>query len=617
AGTFPPVTAINVTYTPGLTLAGVNLPAGYTWNTPSTALNVPGGSYQATYRAANYTDAAGSVTVTVTAAAGDFGSPGPLSALYTPGLTLASVALPTGYTWNTPATALSIPGGSYPATRSQGANYTQTTGNITVNVAAAAGTFPMLSPITVAYTPGMTLAGVTLPAGYTWNTPATALSVPGGSYQATYRAANYTDAIGSVTVNVTAATGTFPTVSAINVVYTPGLTLAGVTLPAGCTWNAPTTALSVPGGSYQATYRAANYADATGNVTVNVLAATGSFPAVSAITVTYTPGLTLANVALPAGYIWNAPATALGVPGGSYPATYKATNYTDAAGSVAVNVTLSSLELSVSDWNPGAAASSTMITVTSNVAWTVSNSVSWLTVSPAGGTNNGSFTVYAATNAGMAPRGGTITVSGGGVSQTVTVAQDGAAASLTLSPSAWNPGPEASSAAISIRANVAWIVSSPAWLTTSLSGGMNDWSLTIYAEANTGTASRSGTVTVTGGGISRTVTVTQAGKPTARFDEHEVYIPYRKVSAIYFTGDAYYAVSGDTSIVTAHLSAGYGRPAAVLESQRRPWKFTKGESTTVFLLDENQQEIDRCRVHVTTSFWEWLIVILLFGWIWY
>ncbi|MDL2262130.1 S8 family serine peptidase [Bacteroidales bacterium OttesenSCG-928-I21] len=66
------------------------------------------------------------------------------------------------------------------------------------------------------------------------------------------------------------------------------------------------------------------------------------------------------------------------------------------------------------------------VTVTSNTTWTVSESCSWITISPTSGTNNGSFSVTAAANTG-ASRTCTITVSGAGVtSQTITVSQSGA-----------------------------------------------------------------------------------------------------------------------------------------------------------------------------------------------
>ena len=50
------------------------------------------------------------------------------------------------------------------------------------------------------------------------------------------------------------------------------------------------------------------------------------------------------------------------------------------------------------------------MSVTANVSWTVTDNQSWLSASPTGGTNNGSFTVSATANTGTASRSGTVTV---------------------------------------------------------------------------------------------------------------------------------------------------------------------------------------------------------------
>jgi hypothetical protein len=78
-------------------------------------------------------------------------------------------------------------------------------------------------------------------------------------------------------VSVVKAAGVFGTPEAVNVAFTAGLTLAGVSLPTGYTWNDGTTALSVGNNQYfAATYTdpSDNYEAATGNITVNVAPAT-------------------------------------------------------------------------------------------------------------------------------------------------------------------------------------------------------------------------------------------------------------------------------------------------------------------------------------------------------
>jgi len=174
-----------------------------------------------------------------------------------------------------------------------------------------------------------------------------------------------------------------------------------------------------------------------------------------------------------------------------------------------------SLTLSPTSLSPTAAAFATNVTVTSNVeSWSTSSSApAWLTASPDNGPGNGDITISAAENTNTASRSGTITVTGGGITRTVTVIQAGAAASLTVSPTTWNPPAIASNTSVTVTANVSWTASNDAaaWLTVTPASGSNNGSITINATANTGTASRSGAITITGGGITRTVTVTQAG----------------------------------------------------------------------------------------------------------
>jgi uncharacterized protein YjdB/pimeloyl-ACP methyl ester carboxylesterase len=63
--------------------------------------------------------------------------------------------------------------------------------------------------------------------------------------------------------------------------------------------------------------------------------------------------------------------------------------------------------------------------VTSNVSWTASSSASWLTVSPASGSNSGTVTLTASANSSSTVRTTTVTVSGADVgNRTVTVTQE-------------------------------------------------------------------------------------------------------------------------------------------------------------------------------------------------
>lgn len=174
----------------------------------------------------------------------------------------------------------------------------------------------------------------------------------------------------------------------------------------------------------------------------------------------------------------------------------------------------SSLTVSPTSVSFAAGASSTPVTVTANVSWTVTDNQTWLSVAPTSGTSNGSFTLSATANTGTASRSGTVTVTGGGLTRTIAVSQAGQAANnLTLSTSSLSFAATASSSPVNVTANVSWTVTdNQSWLSVSPASGSNNGSFTVSATANTASTTRSGTVTVSGGGLTRTLAVTQAGQ---------------------------------------------------------------------------------------------------------
>ncbi|WP_353480587.1 BACON domain-containing carbohydrate-binding protein [Haliscomenobacter sp.] len=184
---------------------------------------------------------------------------------------------------------------------------------------------------------------------------------------------------------------------------------------------------------------------------------------------------------------------------------------TFSAGGVTRTVTVtqatSALTVSPTTQAASAAAGNFAITLTSNVNWTVSSNAVWLTASPTSGSNDGSITASYTANTGAA-RSGTLTFSGGGLTRTVTVTQ--ATPNLTVTPTTQSVSALEGTFAITLTSNVAWTVNSNAvWLSTSPTSGSNNATVNAIYTANTGASSRSGILTFTGGGITRTVTVTQ------------------------------------------------------------------------------------------------------------
>ncbi|HEX6948000.1 MAG TPA: BACON domain-containing carbohydrate-binding protein, partial [Nitrospira sp.] len=166
------------------------------------------------------------------------------------------------------------------------------------------------------------------------------------------------------------------------------------------------------------------------------------------------------------------------------------------------------------------------LAITSNVAWSVSDSVSWLTVSPASGSNNGTVTVSVdIATATVGTNTGVITVTGGGLTRTVnvTLTLNAPIPTLTVGASSLNfsgtqgaGNPAAQS--LSITSNGAWSVSqSVGWLTVSPASGSNNGTVTVSVDVASATVgTNTGTINVTGGGLTRTVnvTLTLAAAPT-------------------------------------------------------------------------------------------------------
>jgi hypothetical protein len=187
---------------------------------------------------------------------------------------------------------------------------------------APVGEFVAPDAISVTYTPTLKLSDLTLPAGYVWDKPSTVLNAGNNqSFKAIIPAPtidddNYEPASGLVTVNVAKAAGSFDLHSAVNVTYSTALTLGSLPLPAGYSWNAPTTVLTAGSGqTFAATFTdpSGNYNAASGSITVNVAKAAPAYTAPTGLTAKV--GQELSTVTLTGGWSWMTPTTLVGAAG--------------------------------------------------------------------------------------------------------------------------------------------------------------------------------------------------------------------------------------------------------------------------------------------------------------
>ncbi|MDN0079267.1 BACON domain-containing carbohydrate-binding protein [Bacteroides gallinaceum] len=199
--------------------------------------------------------------------------------------------------------------------------------------------------------------------------------------------------------------------------------------------------------------------------------------------------------------------------------------FTSEDGSITRTVTVTqagkeavSLNVSPASFDLSNEATSVNVSIETNTKYTVSSSAVWL-VSPVSGlTESNSLTFDVAANEETSVREATLTFTSedGSITRTVTVTQAGKeAVSLSVSPTSFNLSNEATSVNVSIETNTKYTVSSSAvWLVSPVSGLTESNSLAFDVAANEETSVREATLTFTSedGSITRTVTVTQAGK---------------------------------------------------------------------------------------------------------
>ena len=456
-------------------------------------------------------------------------------------------------------------------------------------VSAAAGNFQVALTGNVAWTVASNSAWLTatptsgsnngtVTANFTGNTTAAArtgiLTFTGGGLTRTVTITQATPAlaVSSATQAVPALSGSFSISLTSNVNWT---------VASNAAWLTTSTSSGSDNGSITANYTANTGIARTGTltfsgggliITVVVTQATPALtvsPATSsataaegsfAITVTSSINWTVASNAG-----WLTASTASGTGNATVTANYTGNTgalrtgiltFTGSGITRTVTVTQAAptLEVTPTTQAPTAAAGSFATTLTSNVAWTVSSNVEWLTVTPTSGSNNGTLTTSYTANTDAA-RTGILTITGGGLTRTVTVTQ--AAPTLSVTPTTQSSTSAAGSFTTTLTSNVVWtVVSDAVWLTTTVSSGSNNATVTANYTANTGEA-RIGILTFTGGGVSRTVTVTQAPPPVLTVSPATQSVsPIAGNFAITLTSNIAWTVSSNAAWLTATLTSG-------------------------------------------------------------
>lgn len=198
-----------------------------------------------------------------------------------------------------------------------------------------------------------------------------------------------------------------------------------------------------------------------------------------------------------------------------------------------------------------AAGGSSTAAITSNVAWTVSDNQTWLTVNPTSSSNNGTITITAAANTGVA-RSGVVTVSGGGLSQMIAVAQ--AAAGVTFVPvTGVSISPATATVAVGATTSLTATVAPANASTKTVTWSSNAASIATVNAAGVVTGVGPGSATITArtldGGFTatRAVAVTGSNSSTPCSNGVARTVPFAQNGA----GEFCFIVSGAVSFINS------------------------------------------------------------------
>lgn len=153
------------------------------------------------------------------------------------------------------------------------------------------------------------------------------------------------------------------------------------------------------------------------------------------------------------------------------------------------------------------------LTTTTLLSWTITVNDSWLKVSQTSGSGDATISISAEANISTSERTGKITIISGEESIPVTISQAGGDFTITPSSLSFFDEGETKTINLSTSTSFEWTVSSSSsWIHLSPTSGRGNATLTLVVEANKYPKERTGSVTITAGNKSASISVLQYWK---------------------------------------------------------------------------------------------------------
>ena len=235
-------------------------------------------------------------------------------------------------------------------------------------------------------------------------------------------------------------------------------------------------------------------------------------------------------------------------------------------------------------------------TVTCNTLWTASTSETWFTLNPSNGTGKATLTVDVAQNPDASSRTGTIAVSCGGTTKTVTVTQIGLER-FSVSPESFEFSSEGGVNSLTVTSNTSWTASGDAeWFSFSSSSGTHsgtgDATISVAVQTNTTTNSREGKISFKAGDKSYEVVIKQEGA-VATFSVTPDSLSFTSdggSKALTVSSNQSWTVSSGMSWLTLSETSGTGDAALTLTATANT-STERREGRVTFKAGENSYEV--------------------------
>ena len=151
------------------------------------------------------------------------------------------------------------------------------------------------------------------------------------------------------------------------------------------------------------------------------------------------------------------------------------------------------------------------VTVTTDGAWSASTKETWITLSPEEATGNSTLKISVSENMSVNERSGTVFVKMGDKTSTISVTQS--SKSFGITPTSLSFTDKSGSQNVAIETDGTWeATTTDTWISLTPSSGSGTSELIVTVSENTTDSKRNGTVTITMGDKSLTVSVSQDGK---------------------------------------------------------------------------------------------------------